>query len=367
MSKRGSLIFLGILLALLSPFLVQIGRPFFTAFLLATILAIVLHPGNRRLVKWTQRPELATLATTAGTVVGLGLVIGFVGLALTRELTATYEALSQSSLEEGGWPALATHTADRLVDIVAGYIPLDKVSIRGHLLDGISQMTVYLRDNVGSAVGGLTSVLLTSLLTTIFLYYFLLRGEVWLRWLSMWTPLDQEVTESLILTVKNSVIANINGVFAVVLAQGVCLSLGFWFVGLRSPVLWGAVGGLASIIPFVGSPMIWLPIVAAYLFQGSYWLAVGLALWGAFIVGSVDDVLRPFVVGAREKQHPVLIALAAVGGTYAFGALGFLLGPLVLSLVVALLKEIQALVALERAPNGRQSAAPADSGYSDHG
>jgi predicted PurR-regulated permease PerM len=91
--------------------------------------------------------------------------------------------------------------------------------------------------------------------------------------------------------------------------------------------------------------MVWLPIVLAYALLWNYWLALGLGLWGALIVGSVDDVLRPFVVGAREKQHPVLIALAAVGGTYAFGALGFLLGPLVLSLVVALVKEIQALVA----------------------
>lgn len=348
MSKRGSLIFLGVLLALLLPAVFQIVWPFLTAFLLASILAIVLHPWNRWLVKRMQRPGLATLATTLATVVALGLMISFVGLALTQELASSYEALSQRSLEEGGWPALATHSADRVVDAVARYVPLDKTAIRDQLVDALSQMTVYLRDNVGNAVGGVTSVLITSLLSTIFLYFLLLRGEVWLRWLSMWTPLDQDVTESLILTVKNSVIANVNGVFAVVLAQGVCLGFGFWFVGLRSPVLWGAVGGLASIIPFIGSPMIWLPIVAAFIFQGNYWMALALGLWGAFVVGSVDDVLRPFVVGAREKQHPVLIALAAVGGTYAFGALGFLLGPLVLSLVAALLKEIQTLVAAER-------------------
>ncbi len=345
MSKRGSLMFLGVLLALLLPALFQIVWPFLTAFLLASILAIVLNPLNRRLVKRIQRPGWATLATTLATVVALGLLLGFVGLALTRELATTYETLNQRSLEEGGWPALATHSADRMVDAVAAYIPLDKAAIREQLLDALSLVTVYLRDNLGSAVGSLTTVIFTALLTTIFLYYLLLRGEVWLRWLSLFTPLDQDVTASLMLTVKNSVIANVNGVFAVVLAQGISLSLGFWFVGLRSPVLWGVIGGLASIIPFIGSPMIWLPIVAAFLFQGNYWMALALALWGAFIVGSVDDVLRPFVVGTREKQHPVLIALAAVGGTYAFGALGFLLGPLVLSLVVALVKEIQTLMA----------------------
>ena len=72
--------------------------------------------------------------------------------------------------------------------------------------------------------------------------------------------------------------------------------------------------------------------------------ALLLGLWGIFVVVSVDNVLRPFVVGARGKQHPMLIALAAIGGTYAFGLLGILLGPLVIALVAALLKEIQELV-----------------------
>jgi predicted PurR-regulated permease PerM len=139
-------------------------------------------------------------------------------------------------------------------------------------------------------------------------------------------------------------VANVNGVFAAAIGQGLFLSLGFWFVGLRSPVLWGAVGGLASIIPVVGTPLVWIPVVIAYLLMGSYWKAVVLALWGSLVVGSVDNLLRPLVVGAHEKQHPMLIALAAIGGTYAFGPMGILLGPLVVSLAAALLKEIQELV-----------------------
>jgi predicted PurR-regulated permease PerM len=104
------------------------------------------------------------------------------------------------------------------------------------------------------------------------------------------------------------------------------------------------IAGLASIIPVVGSPLVWVPVVIAFVLMGSYWKALLLGLWGALVIGSVDNVLRPFVVGARDKQHPMLIAMAAIGGTYAFGILGILLGPLVLSLVAALLKEIQELL-----------------------
>jgi predicted PurR-regulated permease PerM len=121
-------------------------------------------------------------------------------------------------------------------------------------------------------------------------------------------------------------------------------------------VLWGALGGLASIIPVVGAPLVWVPVAIAFLLMESYWKALFLVLWGSVVVGSVDNVLRPLVVGAREKQHPMLIALAAIGGTYAFGPLGILLGPLVVSLVAALLKEIQKLIS----PSAVAAEYPAD-------
>lgn len=113
---------------------------------------------------------------------------------------------------------------------------------------------------------------------------------------------------------------------AVAVGQGLLLGLGFWFVGLRSPVRWGAVGGLTSIIPVVGAPLVWAPVVIAFALGGAYGKAVLLGGWGSLVVGSVDNLLRPFVVGARDKHHPMLIALAAIGGTYAFGPLVILLG-----------------------------------------
>lgn len=361
MSNRNSIIFLGALLALFLPFTVQMFWPFLTSFILAVVLAILLNPWNRSLVKRMERPALATFVTTFTAVLALGLLLGFTGYALTRELSSTYETLNEQSVQQGGWPALAGYSVDRLVNGVHEYIPFDREAIRKYLLDSLEQVTSYVQGFVVTALGGFTSFLFTAIGTTVFLYFFLLRGEVWLRWLSMWTPLNREVTDSLFLALKNSVIANINGVFAVVIAQGVCLSIGFWFVGMGSPILWGAVGGLASIVPFIGSPLIWLPIVMGYVLQGDYWVALGLGLWGAFVVGSVDDVLRPYVVGSREKLHPLLIALAAIGGTYEFGALGFLLGPLVLSLVVALIKELQALVAEDREESA-DSAEESDQG-----
>jgi len=361
MPQRGSLIFLAVVLAALVPFLLQVAWPFLTSFILASVLSIMVFPVKEWLSRRLQRPGLATVLTTFGTVFVAGVVIAFASFTITRELTAAYEALSRRSLEEGGWPTLVTHTVDRAVDALATRLPVDKEAIRTELIDRMKAASGYLLNNVGAAIGGATTVVITGLLVTIFLYFLLRYGKDWIGRLAALTPLDCRTAGGLLQAIHDSVVANVNGVFAAAVGQGLFLSLGFWLFGVRSPVLWGAVGGLASIIPVVGAPLVWVPVVIAFLLMGAYWKAVLLALWGALLVGSVDNVVRPFVVGSREKQHPMLIALAAIGGTYAFGPMGILLGPLVVSLAAALLTEIQQLVSpgsVATTPSTAEVAAP---------
>ncbi len=349
MARRRPLIFLAIILAALLPSLLQIAWPFLTSFILASILAIVINPANQWLGRRVHPLGFATFLTTFATVILLGIIVAFAGLSITRELTTTYNALSRRSLEEGGWPALVTHTTDRVVDAVATRLPVDKDAIRSALVDRMKAVTGYLVNNAGAAIGGVTTILITGLLGTIFLFFLLRHGEDWIDRLAGLMPLDPRITASLFKTVHDSVVANVYGVLAVASAQGLLLWLGFWFVGVRAPALWGAIGGLASIIPVVGCPLVWVPVVIAFVFMDLYWKALLLGLWGALIVGSVDNVLRPLVVRVRVKQHPMLIGLAAIGGTYAFGPLGILLGPLLVSLAAAVLKEIQKLAAPRRA------------------
>jgi predicted PurR-regulated permease PerM len=341
MPQRGPLVFLIVVLAALLPVLFLIAKPFFTSFILASVIAIVMNPVKEWLSIRIHRPGLATLLTTFATASLLGILLTIAGFTLTQEATAAYNALSHRSLEEGGWPALVTDTVDKVVDAVATRLPVNKEAIRTELVDRMKGASGYLISSVGIAVGGITTVVIAGLLVTIFLFFLLKDGRDWIVRLTALTPLDPRTSARILETMHDSVVANVNGVFAVAVGQGLLLILGFWLVGVRSPVLWGTVGGVASVIPVVGAPLVWVPVVIAYVLKGFYWKALLLGLWGSLLVGSVDNVLRPFVVGARQKQHPMLVALAAIGGTYAFGALGILLGPLMVSLVAAVLKEIQ--------------------------
>jgi len=361
MQQKGALIFLTVILAVLLPALLRVASPFFTSFVLASILAIMLYPVKEWIRTRTRirRPAAAALLTTLMTVSVLGVLLAGVGITLTGELTNAYQALSQQSLQEGGWPALATRTTERLVDILATLLPIDKEAIRLELIDRMKSVSEYLLSNAGVAVGGVSSLVVTTLLVTIFLYFLLRYGSEWIDWLSELSPLDSRTDARIIRTIHDSVVANLSGMFAVAIGQGLLLSLGFWLAGVQSALLWGAIGGLASIVPIVGALLIWVPVALAYVISGAYWKALFLALWGLLIVGSADNVLRPWVVGKREKQHPMLIALAAIGGTYAFGALGILLGPLLISVAAALLDEIQRLIPHHR-PAAKASRTPAE-------
>jgi predicted PurR-regulated permease PerM len=100
-------------------------------------------------------------------------------------------------------------------------------------------------------------------------------------------------------------------------------------------------GAIASIVPFVGATLVWVPEVLWLVFMGSYGKALALGLWGGLVVGSLDNFIRPWIVGSRENQNPVLVGFAMLGGTYAIGPLGLLLGPLVVSLSGAVIEELK--------------------------
>jgi len=343
MSQYGQRIFLGLLLAALLPFLLQIAWPFVSAFVLASVVATVLYPANSRLSRRLQRPGLASLLTTLATVIVLETIFGFVCVRVFKDAARVHHALNQRSLEQGGWPVMITHTSDRIVEAVAKRLPVAKEPIRAELLAGMKIGARYLVSQTRAAIEHMMSILVTTVLANIFLYYLLRYGEGWLRRGAALVPLSPHITANLLRVAHQSIVANVNGVLVVALAQGLFLSLGFWFVDIGSPLLWGMFGAIASVVPFVGATLVWVPAVVGLVLMGFYWKALVLGLWAGLVVGSVDNIVRPLVVGAQEKEDPMLLGFAMLGGTYALGPLGIILGPLVVSLTGAVIEEIQKL------------------------
>jgi predicted PurR-regulated permease PerM len=341
MSQRRQRIILGLLLTVLALLLVGIAWPFVSALVLASMLAVVLHPANSRLSRRLRRPGLSSLLVTLATLVIVGTTVAFVCVTAVRSTRNAYKAIHQHSLGQDAGPPTLIRITDEIVDALATRLPMEKEVIRARVITAIENGARYLLSKMQGAIESITSILVTSVLAIIFVYYFLRYGEQWLTHLTSLVPLTPDITANLLRTAHHSIVANVNGLLVVGLAQGLFLSMGFRFVGIGSPLQWGVFGAIASLVPFAGITLIWAPAVLSLVLAGSYGKALVLGLWCGLVVASLDNILRPLVVGAREKQNPVLVGFAMLGGTYAIGPLGLLFGPLVVSLTGAVLEEIR--------------------------
>jgi predicted PurR-regulated permease PerM len=343
MSQRKQQIVLCIMLGSLLLVLLRIAWPFASSLVLALLLATVLHPANSRLSRRLHRPALASLLTTVAAVILLEAIFGLVCYRVVKDAAKIQHALNQRSVDEGGWAAMIAHSTDRIANALATRLPVSEERVRAELNAGMKSGARYLFSRSQAVIRNIASIVVMSVFATIFLYYLLRYGEGWLGRVAALVPLNPHITTNLLRVAHRSIIANVNGVLVVALAQGLFLSLGFWFVGIGSPLLWGMFGAIASVIPFVGATLVWVPFVIGLIFIGSYWKALAIGLWGGLVVGSLDNILRPWVVGAQEKEHPVLLGFAMLGGTYAFGPLGLLFGPLAVSLTGAVVQELHRL------------------------
>jgi predicted PurR-regulated permease PerM len=186
---------------------------------------------------------------------------------------------------------------------------------------------------VGGAVGFVVEVFFV-----IFTMYYLFRDGERLRAAAYdMTPLSDAKAREIFDRTGEVIGASVYGVLVIAVVQGVLGGLAFWVLGLPSPLLWGVVMIFLSMIPMLGSFIVWVP-AAIYLGLTGHWgKAVVLAVWGALVIGSVDNFLRPKLVGERTRLHELLVFFSVLGGLQVFGVLGIVLGPVIVAITIALL------------------------------
>lgn len=175
-------------------------------------------------------------------------------------------------------------------------------------------------------------------LTLITLFYLLRDRDRWSAWVRQLLPLSIDESEQIFERVRRSVHATMYGSVLMAVLQGALGGLAFFAVGLPAPLVWGVVMGFLSLIPSLGAWMVWWPAVFYLVGTGAMARGIALALWGFWVVGSIDNLLYPAIVGAELALHPLLVLLFIVGGIFTFGAAGLVLGPLLLSILDALLE-----------------------------
>ncbi|HEV2176396.1 MAG TPA: AI-2E family transporter [Terriglobia bacterium] len=334
--KRVTIIFLLGLTAVALYFCYVIAEPFMKPIITAAVIAIIFYPVHARLHKAVRSPSGAALLSTVTVI--LIIVIPAIALvhAIAGDLRDAYESLSLRSAAGGGWTAYLAHLTDAPLAWIGRHVNFSGFDLRADLRSRLEQASAGLLGEAGGVAGNLASFLVNAAITFFALFFLFREGKAIRRQTAAILPLDPARTERLLSVVSDAVVANVHGVLAVGAAQGTLAGAAFWALGLPSPILWGAVTALCSLVPVVGSGIVWAPASLILLISGHWVKALVMLGWGGGVVSVADHIIRPFVVRGRVKMNTLFLVFALLGGVEAFGILGLFIGPMVFSITLAL-------------------------------
>lgn len=318
--------------------------PFLGALTWALVLAVLSAPLHGGLERRIGRPGVAAIMTVVLVALLVALPLTFVVERLVAEAVTGVTALQER---------VAGGEIERLLAAHPSVAPIGEWIARQVDLPALLGAVAGWVSGAGASVLRGSVLQVTEIvLAFYFLFYFLRdRGQV-RQAMHDWLPLTHAEAEQLSRRVVDTIHATIYGTVAVAAIQGALGGLMFWFLGLPAPLLWGLVMALLSVVPVLGAFVVWVPAAVLLALGGDWVGAAILAAWGALVVGTIDNILRPIFVGNRLQLHTVPAFIAMVGGVLWFGAAGFILGPL--AVTVTLL-----LVEIARARRHAGAAAPA--------
>jgi len=323
---------LAVFLLLMKPFLTYI----FLAFVLFVLFSPVYEFIEKHLRGWKTVSSLATCV--------LIIIIIFLPFLIFTGVLATsaynfYQHLDES-FKSGAVQQLLNFKDSPLVLKIVKYIPsvgnydFNAGDIIGKYLGTASQ---FIYTNTRSIVTGASTIIVGFILIMFITFYLFIDGKFFLEEVKQLSPLDRRYSQEIIDELFKTIKLTFRGSLVIAAIQGVLGAIGFLLCGIDSWALWGAVMALASLIPVVGTALIWVPAAIIQAITGHLGAAGFIVTWGILVIGLADNLLRPQLLKGDTNIHPLLIFFSVMGGLSYFGLLGIILGPLMLSLLVYIL------------------------------
>lgn len=337
------LIFILLLASLSFYYLYQIFSPFLASIVWAILLAIAFYPlflKLQRLLK--KRKVLSALAMTLFVVLAIVLPAGFLMISLAHEVIDFYHHLDemiktgqlQSYLGRIGELPLLRGVLEKLKQ----YVDLSQSDPFNFLLKNIQQISVFLFNQTSSFLKGISTFVAGFFFTLLSLYYLFKDGDRLLKRIKEIAPLPAKESELIIERFKAMISATLYGGIMIAILQGILGGVSFWILGISSPVFWGTTMAFLSFIPMGGTALIWIPASIFLFIQGAFLKGTILLGLGILLISMVDNLLRPLLVSTRTNIHPLLLFFSVLGGIQAFGMIGLVGGPLIVTLFLTLIE-----------------------------
>jgi predicted PurR-regulated permease PerM len=334
--------------------------PFFKPLLLGALLAGLFHPLYRWITRLLGgRASLGAAVTLLVLLVlGLGPISAFLGIVLQQALTMSDQAIPWLSQHVGA--ASTFNVNEWLVQkfpALTKYIPSQEQLLEqvGNAAKTAGAFLV----SFASRMTATTAAFLLNLFVMLYaMFFFFKDGHKILERIFYYTPLSDEDEARMLTQLASITRATVKGTLVIGVIQGALAGIAFWAAGIEGAALWGTIMTILSIIPGIGAPLVWVPVVIFLYVNGQYLTATLLLVWCGAVVATIDNFLRPVLVGRDAKMPDLLILIGTLGGLFLFGPIGFIVGPIVCGLFLtvwdiygATFREILPPVTSFRPPN----------------
>ena len=307
-------------------------QPFLAPLVMATIAVVVFKPLYKKILnrmsEWEATSAFATLLVVIAFII---VPVSFLGVRLVEEAGQFYTSLTAGGSQEGVLDSL--NIAISKVQDILPFAHTAPVNVNQYAKQGLE----WVLHNLGPVFSNLAHLGL-DLFVFLFAFYYLLKDGTRLRkFVVELSPLSNDDDDEILRKLEASANSVVKGRLLIALLQGVLTSVGFLLFGVPNAMLWGTVAVLASLVPGIGTMLVFLPATLFLFLVGGVLPAAGLMAFGVGVVGLVDNLLAPKLLGKGTNLHPLFVLLSVLGGLIFFGPIGIFLGPLVVSLLIALL------------------------------
>ena len=308
----------------------RLAAPFVPALVWAVAVAVVTRPLASRLRTTLKSKSIAAALATAIVALamfGPTLALVYLGAIQVGEATQAWQ--------ESDPVAIWEKTLDGFPSLVSAW---ERVTSEFDLSQTFERMAEQLRNGAAAVASGFVYTIVQTLIALFILFYLYRDDDQVSAALRRLSPLTDHDTDELGRRIADTVHATLFGTLVVALLQGTLGGLMFWWLGIPAALFWGVVMGALSVVPYLGAFVVWAPVAAYFAFQGDWIQTAVLVVWGTVVIGMIDNLLYPVLVGNRLHQHTVVAFIAILGGIAAFGASGIVLGPVIVTVADFLLE-----------------------------
>jgi len=346
-------LFLGALTLLVLYYSYEITKPYLIDFFMAFVLFFTFKPIYRGLSRLLfGRQALASGLTCL--LLALLILIPLFTLAslVASQALELYSSVNQG-LQSGHLWQWVSGKVTRFQDYLTHLnlpLPPEQIKLEQIVQTVLARASQFIYTNAVGLIKGFTTFFFDLLLVLFIAFFMFLQGDDFIEEVKKLSPLEESHNREILHEMEATIKATLRGTVVVAFVQGIMGGVGFFVFGVPQAAFWGTVMVPAAVIPMVGSAVIWLPAAVYLIFIGHLGAGIGLIIWGGVLVSAIDNVLKPLLMKGSRSTPSIFILFSILGGITYFGMIGFILGPLILSFLLSLLRIYQKTILARPAP-----------------